>query len=56
MHKTWLPAFTLNLLLLSIVAKVRNIFEKHVPLGYQDEAGFHYGVKRTPDETWPAVW
>jgi hypothetical protein len=46
MHKTWLPAFALNLLLIGIMAKLRGIFESHVPLGYQDESGFHFGVQK----------
>lgn len=46
MHKTWLHAFALNLLFISIVAKLRSMFEAHVPLGYQDETGFHYGIER----------
>jgi hypothetical protein len=55
MHKTWLQAFALNLLLIAIAAKMRSLFASHVPLGYQDEAGFHYGVKPTRDN-WPATW
>ena len=46
MHKTLLHAFALNLLFIGIIAKLRSMFESHVPLGYQDESGFHYGVKR----------
>jgi hypothetical protein len=56
MHKTWLHAFALNLLLIGIMAKLRSIFESHVPLGYQDESGFHFGVKKTRDNSWPAIW
>jgi hypothetical protein len=56
MYKTWLHAFALNLLFLGIAAKLRNMFESHVPLGYQDENGFHYGVKKTRDNSWPATW
>jgi len=46
MYKTWLHAFALNLLFITIGAKLRKFYESHVPLGYQDETGFHYGVKR----------
>jgi len=46
MYKTWLHAFALNLLFIGIAAKLRSILESHVPLGYQDESGFHYGVKK----------
>jgi hypothetical protein len=56
MHKTWLHAFALDLLLISIVAKLRSFYQSHVPLGYQDETGFHYGVKKPVANKWPAVW
>lgn len=56
MHKTWLHAFALNLLFIGIIAKLRNLLESHVPLGYQDEAGFHLGVKKSRESGWPAVW
>ena len=56
MHKTWLHAFALNLLIIAIVAKLRSIFESHVPVGYQDELGFHFGVQKTQDNTSPANW
>jgi hypothetical protein len=49
MHKTWLHAFALNLLFIGIIARLRNIFESHVPVGYQDETGFHYGVQKAKD-------
>jgi hypothetical protein len=55
MHKTWSHTFALSLLLGSIVAKLRSAIANHVPVGYQDEAGFHFGVKPTQDR-WPAIW
>ena len=55
MHKTWLHAFTLNLLLIAIAAKISTLLARHVALGYQDESGFHFGVKKTQDN-WPATW
>jgi len=56
MHKTWLHAFALNLLFIQIVAKLRNIYDSHIPLGYQDETGFHYGVKKASDHRSPTIW
>jgi hypothetical protein len=56
MHRTsWLHTFAVNILLVAVIAKLRSIIAKHVPLGYQDEGGFHFGVKQTRDN-WPAIW
>jgi len=55
MHKTWLHTFALNLLFVGIIAKLRSAIANHVPVGYQDESGFHLGVKQTQDR-WPAIW
>ena len=44
MHRTWLHAFALNLLFIAVIAKLRDMFNSHVPLGYQDESGFHFGA------------
>jgi len=55
MHKTWLHAFALNLLFIEIMAKLRNFYEGQVPLGYQDETGFHYGVQKAPERSSPVV-
>ena len=46
MSKTMLPVLTLNLLVLGLVARLREVLESKIPLGYQDETGFHFGVKR----------
>jgi len=53
MHKTWLHTFALSLLFGGIIAKLRSAIANHVPVGYQDESGFHLGVKQTQDR-WPA--
>ena len=55
MHKTWLHAFALSLLLGGIIAKLRCVLASWAPVGYQDESGFHLGVKKTQDK-WPAIW
>lgn len=36
----------LNLLLLGVMAKLWQRFNKRAPVGYQDESGFHYGVRK----------
>ena len=39
-----------------IFANLRNILKLNVPVGYQDETGFHYGVKTADKEAkWPSV-
>jgi hypothetical protein len=35
-----------NLLVVGTLTKLRVIIEKHIPLGYQDESGFHFGVQK----------
>jgi len=55
MHKAWLQTFALNLLFIAIIAKLRSVIANQVPLGYQDESGFHLGVKQNQDK-WPAIW
>jgi hypothetical protein len=40
-----------------IVAKLRNAIRIEIPVGYQDETGFHLGVKPAEKEIkWPSVW
>ena len=40
-----------------IVARVRNAVRIEIPTGYQDETGFHMGVKPAEKEIkWPPVW
>jgi len=40
-----LPASLALLLFAAIIAKVRTFYDNLVPLGYQDEDGFHKGEK-----------
>lgn len=46
MSKILLPVLTLNLLVFGLAAKLREVLESRIPLGYQDQTGFHFGVKR----------
>jgi hypothetical protein len=40
-----------------VVAKLLNIVRFELAVGYQDEGGFHYGVKSAEKDTkWPSVW
>jgi hypothetical protein len=40
-----------------IVAKLRKAIRIEIPTGYQDETGFHMGVKPAEKEIkWPPIW
>ena len=40
-----------------MLAKLRNALKASVPAGYQDESGFHLGVKPPEQEPkWPTTW
>ncbi len=56
MTKTWLHIIAVNLLLVGIIAKLRALIKDHVPLGYQDETGFHFGVQQSHEDQWPSLW
>ena len=46
MSKMLLPVLTVNLLFIALAAKLREMFESKIPLGYQDQTGFHFGIKK----------
>jgi hypothetical protein len=40
-----------------LLAKLLNAVKISIPVGYQDENGFHYGVKQVGKQTeWPSNW
>ena len=43
--KLWLQAVAANLLAIGFFARLRAALENRIPLGYQDERGFHFGIK-----------
>jgi hypothetical protein len=45
MTKSWAHVTVLNLWLIGVITKLRAMIDNHVPLGYQDEAGFRFGIK-----------
>jgi hypothetical protein len=46
----------LALIMHAIAAKFHTTMESLAPVGYQDESGFHRGVKRAGEaEAWPRV-
>ena len=44
-HKPWSHTGNFGFSPAGIIAKLRNMVKIEVPVGYQDETGFHYGVK-----------
>jgi hypothetical protein len=46
-----------GLIVHGVVAKLRNAVRIDIPIGYQDETGFHMGVKPAQNKVqWPPVW
>jgi hypothetical protein len=57
MNKPWPAAASTGLHFHAIIAKLRNAVRIQIPTAYQDESGFHMGVKSTgKDMQWPPVW
>jgi hypothetical protein len=46
MHKSSILVMTLNVVLAALMAKLAQMIKDQVPVGYQDENGFHYGAKK----------
>jgi hypothetical protein len=43
--------------LATVVSKLRSVVKLEIPVGYQDESGFHTGVKAGGKQIkWPATW
>ncbi|MDB6109349.1 MAG: hypothetical protein JWR69_1099 [Pedosphaera sp.] len=38
---------TMTVFFTGILAKLQDVIEMYMPLGYEDETGFHFGVKST---------
>ena len=51
MSKVFVPVLTLNVMIFRLVARVRKAFENCVPLGYEDETGFHFGQEETAGQS-----
>jgi peptide subunit release factor 1 (eRF1) len=40
-----------------LLARLKNAIKIEIPVGYQDETGFHSGVKTAEQEIkWPTTW
>ncbi|MGA2243424.1 MAG: hypothetical protein ABSH48_00380 [Verrucomicrobiota bacterium] len=56
-NKTWLHAGASGFWPSAIIARLKNAMKIEIPVGYQDETGFHQGVKGEVKEIqWPATW
>jgi hypothetical protein len=42
-HKVWFSMATLTLVPAKLVERLKNTLTGHIPEGYQDETGFHFG-------------
>jgi hypothetical protein len=56
MHKVSLLPTMMLILVAAVAAKVRAMIDAQAPMGYQDEGGFHTGVKTAGDSKWPSLW
>jgi hypothetical protein len=55
--KPWPYMGSLALHIHEITAKLRDIKKIEIPTGYQDETGFHLGVKPAEKKVkWPPEW
>ena len=57
LHKVWAHTGTSSFSIAGMVAKLRNVVKLEIPVGYQDESGFHTGVKAGGKAIkWPTTW
>ncbi|HXI71739.1 MAG TPA: hypothetical protein VNN22_15395 [Verrucomicrobiae bacterium] len=57
MHKTYFYIIAFMLPLAAIVAAIISKLKVQVPVGYQDESGFHIGQDRAANKvSWPPFW
>jgi hypothetical protein len=50
MNKTWLHIIAVNLLFVGIFVRLRAAMNNHIPLGYEDETGFHFGIQHPRED------
>jgi hypothetical protein len=56
-HKPWSTTGSSGVSPSGLIAKLRNMVKIEIPVGYQDENGYHSGVKSAEKEVkWPSVW
>jgi len=44
-NRHWAPAGSFGFSAAAVITKLRKAIKLNVPVGYQDESGFHLGVK-----------
>lgn len=56
-NKSWFHTGICGIFLTGPIARLKNAVKIEIPVGYQDEAGFHNGVKADEKRIkWPTVW
>lgn len=56
-NKTWFHTGIAGFSPTGLIARLKNAIKLDVPVGYQDETGFHIGVKADEKEiNWPTTW
>jgi hypothetical protein len=56
-NKAWVHAGTSGFSPAGIIVRLRNAVKFEIPMGYQDETGFHAGVKVAEKNIkWPTTW
>ena len=57
MHKTYFYIIAMLVPLAAVAAKAIAKFRVEIPVGYQDENGFHVGASRAESKAnWPPFW
>lgn len=55
--KAWFPVGISGSSPASLIARLKNALRIEIPTAYQDETGFHSGVKTEEKEIkWPVTW
>jgi hypothetical protein len=56
-NKTWFNHGIAGFSPTGLFMRLKNAIKLDIPVGYQDETGFHTGVKADEKERkWPATW
>jgi hypothetical protein len=56
-NKAWSQAGGSGFSPARLIARLKNAVRFEIPVGYQDETGFHTGVKADEKELkWPTAW
>jgi hypothetical protein len=56
-NKAWVHAGISGFSPAGFLARLKNAVKIEIPTGYQDETGFHAGVKAAEQEIkWPTTW